>query len=194
LQRPFNSLEDLPKLRFNNFPYLVYFDRAAQAILKGRHGALRHPTGVDQAEVSQISTHVQSKTVHGDPLPHPDSNRRKLTLFCPHPSQALPLKSFDSEEFGCLDQALFKSSEVAEEIPPSSPQIQVGIAYQLARSMVGDITSPINTDYLERLTVKILVGQEVIGRSPTPDCENPRMFNEIYGFFTEPSRNLSDRK
>src|SRR5262245_3040764 len=70
----------------------------------------------DEPEEVEVRGHVESKTMHRDPLAEADSNRAELATEHPHSPKAFDAFCMNSELDGCANHRLFEIGDVAPDV------------------------------------------------------------------------------
>src|SRR5690606_14505127 len=101
-------------------------------------------------EVSGVHIYVESKPVHGHPPAAADSQCADLACpgglvrIKPDACQSLNTSRVHPVLVQCLNDRIFERAQVAVNIREEMIQSENGVTHNLARSVVGDIASPVN--------------------------------------------------
>src|SRR5512140_1796891 len=100
--------------------------------------------GDDPVEVGQIRVDVESKTVHGHPATYflPDSG--DLIALDPDTGESLFTGSFNSKLPKGEDDHIFEASQIPVKVEEVIVQVDNGISDDLSRTVIGNISSPVN--------------------------------------------------
>ena len=167
-----------------NRHHLLDRDLAFQQLRHGRDGTARNAARINRFEVAQISGHVQSKPVHGDPFSDTDSDRCQFAFIGPDPGQALPSADAQAKVADGPDEAFLQVSQVQMNVTPSSAQIQNRVTNQLTGTMVSNVSSAGNVDGGNRfLTFDFYSGKfKLRSVSLSPDGEYVRVLEQKRSF------------
>ena len=89
---------------------------------------------------------IQCESVHGDPAPHANSDRRDLPGADPDPGKSLAAAALHAEPSADEDDHVFQKAQIAMEVPSAAFQIEDGIGDELAWPMPCGLPSPIDLE------------------------------------------------
>ena len=87
--------------------------------------------------------HIESKTVHGDPLFHADTDGGHFAIINPHAGQSFSTLGFHAPMSTTGDKNVFDHAQMHMQILPARSQVENGIANQLPWSVLGCLATTV---------------------------------------------------
>ncbi len=125
---------------------------------QGSHLTIHDSTGVDPLKITEIRVDIQSKTMGGDPVAHTNTDGSQFSGSGPDTGQTGPDEGFDTKVSHRLDQALFQISQEKMDIPSTLTQIEMRVDDQLSRTMIGHISSPVDSNQFDGIPCPVFPG------------------------------------
>jgi hypothetical protein len=124
-------------------------------------------TGIDVAEVVQVGSDIQGKTVKANPAFHCNSEGSNFTVFNPDTTvlrlpPSADVKVGQGQDYGFFEQV----DKLADSNVPFG-QIDQRITHQLPGAMVGDISSSFNLVYAYPLRSQLFRRGQDVARTST---------------------------
>ena len=148
--------------------HLLDGDPAPRHAAHRGHRAAGEAAGHDVAEPIEVARHVEREAVHGDGAGglHPDGGH--LALRGPDTGVTRLRPGFDAEVGQGADEHLLQAAHVGHHVG-ALPQVDDGVAHQLAGAVEGDVAPPVDPQDLGPQAGQVLRGsQDVGGVSPVP--------------------------
>jgi len=122
---------------------------------------------------------VQRKSMHAYPFLYTQTDGTHLFSFDPNSGVTLIPIRFDRKISQGSYHDLFEIPNIEVKVSPLVSQVENGVAYELTRTMIGNIASSINEEKGESGLSHLLVGDENVIQAARPaDGDGRRMFQE----------------
>lgn len=92
----------------------------------------------------QITGHVQSQTVLGDPASTADPDRRHFALIQPHPCEPIDALTLKIKDLQHIQHHLLELTQIPMQIGLMATEIQNRISHQLTRGVMGHLAAPVD--------------------------------------------------
>ena len=92
----------------------------------------------------QITGHVQSQTVLGDPASTADPDRRHFALIQPHPCEPIDALTLKIKDLQHIQYHLLELTQIPMQIGLMATEIQNRISHQLTRGVMGHLAAPVD--------------------------------------------------
>ena len=99
----------------------------------------------------EVGGDIEGEAVHGHPAFHVDSYRSYLILGYPNAGFSVSSDTGNAEAFEGDNQDFFQLPEVFAQVRAVSSEVHDGVADDLARAMVGDVSAAVGVEELDAM-------------------------------------------
>src|SRR5688572_23397852 len=99
--------------------------------------------------------YVEGEAVERHPLLHVDSDAGDLASAGPHPRQSRIGSRADAQPPECPDERRLKLPQVPVQVLPMPPEIEYGVAHQLAGPVEGDVAAPLDLEHFHASALQL---------------------------------------
>ena len=151
---------------------------ARNPVTQAPHGLALEPTGHHGSKAAQITIHIQSQAVLGDPTAATHTNGRQLAALQPDAGHHIDRPfTHQARLRQHVDHQLLQLTEVPMQIALAAAQIQHRIGHQLTGIVMGHLPTPINAMQRSRgiRKVKQQMLLKLQGTNGRECCSNHRL-------------------
>ena len=173
------ALKNIAKMSSHGAGDLFNVDAAAKQPRQRSYSLPRDPARDDHLEVTQISADVEGESMARDPAGNPYPNRTDLFISYPHTRQSVYTQTSDPKIRDRADQHFLDVAHVAVDVAPVGPEIDYGIADELAGTVIGDVPSAAGLVNFDRQSLKPRrIGKDVGAVRSAPQSKHVGMFEQ----------------
>ena len=120
-----------------------------EEILHGCHGGVGDATVVYEGEMVEVGGEVEGEAMHGYPAFHVDADGGDLVPVDPDAGFSVSPCTSDAKACKGRNQGFFQFPEVIPQVCAVSGEVHDGVADDLARAVVGDVSATVGVDELD---------------------------------------------
>lgn len=122
-----------------------------------------------------LTGYIDREAVHGDPFANADTDGCEFPILHPYTCHSIAAARAHPQIHTCGDERVLDEPQVQVEIPPPRIEVKYRVADELARTMVGSLSSAVGLENWMRQACSGLKGGLI---SEAPDGVNGFVFEE----------------